>query len=223
MGYIHASAGLKKIRHAVMLDIAAFGIIVLMAALILFIEFKKRLSGMPAEMEGTLRVIAFFMTLAPIVLILLSLFVQLRGLRLAAKDEASFKIAYILNLIVIAASGVTSFLSMRNIGTDILGSVSNVISEISQMVVMMLVFRGALNLFAKEGQTDYVKQTKTTIALIVVVYLLSTVTGVISNFFGKTGGSGLISILCQLGSAVLHLIVLNSYIGFLGEASKKLG
>jgi uncharacterized membrane protein YfcA len=154
---------------------------------------------------------------------LLSLLMQLRGLHIAAKDEASFKIAYILNLIVIAASGVTSFLSMRNIGTDILGSVSNVISEISQMVVMMLVFRGALNLFAKEGQTDYVKQTKTTIALIVVVYLLSTVTGVISNFFGKTGGSGLISILCQLGSAVLHLIVLNSYIGFLGEASKKLG
>jgi hypothetical protein len=154
---------------------------------------------------------------------LLSLLMQLRGLHIAAKDEASFKIAYILNLIVIAASGVTSFLSMRNIGTDILGSVSNVISEISQMVVMMLVFRGALNLFAKEGQTDYVKQTKTTIALIVVVYLLSTVTGVIPNFFGKTGGSGLISILCQLGSAVLHLIVLNSYIGFLGEASKKLG
>ena len=223
MKFFNASEGLRKIRKAEILAvISVFGMLIaaLMAA---YLSYQEKHGALTENGTGAVGIALLAITFISMLVIVISFFMQLKGLQIASKDEGNFKTACWLIYIGIATSLIASILESAKIASPLMSSISELISNISEMAIIYLVCQGTINLLMKSGQPDLADKGNNILTIVIAAYLLSAIAEVGPSILGFSKTTSMIYNISEAAGAILQLIGLFSYIGFLGSSADALG
>ena len=169
-------------------------------------------------MLGTLTLSAFLLLMSGI-MSLLSLIFILVGLNRAAKDESSFRIAFILtfiNLILAILFGV-----FDTLGLSIFSPISTIVSNGMSIGVNIMVFRGIEHFARSLYREDVPKFGKGVLILLIVLNSITILVTLLS-FFQLPLGMAQVLVVLSVASGIATIVAYVLYLIYLSRAKNML-
>lgn len=151
------------------------------------------------------------------VLGIIALIMQIIGYIQTAKDEDSFKVAIYITIIGIVMVAVASMFSSNKT----LASVSNMVSDLINIIVSVLTIMGIANLAAKLKNNDIVDKCTNIFKVIIAIGVISLIAKCVSAFWPNQAGVTIAIVLIVI-SLVLSIVQYIMYIALLNKASNML-
>ena len=166
----------------------------------------------------TYSVVAGVFFVAAAIVPLVGFILNLVGLYQAGKDEENIRSAFIISIFVLIVEVVSIILGaiFKNPYT-ISGNVSEMLSNICQVIVMVLVITGVSNLAAALGRTDMDDRARLILTLVIVMYGLSIISRLILIIFRQGTAVDTISTIFSVAAYVFEIITYIMYLVFLGR------
>ena len=160
---------------------------------------------------------------AGFVLPLIALIINLIGLHTGGKDDDSIQSAFVLSVFVLIIEAVSVILSIifRSSQT-ISGNVSDVISNICEVIVMILVINGVCSLAEKLGKDKIIDSGRHIMTMVIIMYAISILSRLIMLLFGRSGAGNVIAFILQIAAGVFSIICYILYLVFLGKGKNML-
>ena len=206
MTFPNAHEGVKKIRTAELLYlIIAIGgfITAIMITVATASKDKSKMTGGLAVLATALGIIA-----------IVAFIINLIGLSKASKDDRGFKDALIFTLVGIILGALSSVFSKDPTITGVIDVVSNLIN----VLVMVFVVRGIMNLATKLGRNDMIDKGNGILKKVVVVHVIGLVINLIGTLLQRTDTVMTIAAVLLLVAGVIDVIVYFAYLKYLGKA-----
>ncbi len=221
MFFPDASEGLKKIRTAVIFELVATVFAVITGVMAIIAAMQMQQAGtdtMPAEAISPVAIITLIASLGIIVFSLISFFMELSGLKLAANDDSNFKTARTLIFAAIIFSVIAGFMQSLQ-GGSLFSQLSQILSNCVSMYVIYLVCKGASNLLTKCGKTELASKGPSAAMVIICARLVNTIAQSASALIGNNETVDMISGILVTVAGIAEIIGIFIYIRFLSSAS----
>ncbi|MDO4415915.1 MAG: hypothetical protein Q4C20_12715 [Erysipelotrichaceae bacterium] len=225
MFYHDASEGLKKIRTAVIFELVATIFAIITGVIAIFAAMQLQETGantLPAEAISPLAIVTLVASLAVMIFSLISFFMELSGLKMAANDDSNFQTARTLIFAAIITSVIAGVLQSFQGGGSTFSELSNIISNAVSMFVVYFVCKGASNLLNNIGHTVLARKGNTAATIIIVARLISTIAEAAVTFLGNNETVDMICAFILVGAGIAEIAGIFIYIRFLSDSSNAL-
>lgn len=156
------------------------------------------------------------------ILYIIAYIMNLVGMHQAGKDEDNFRSAFGISIAVLIISIGTAVLTGLSIGGNVPENIASTARTICEIIVMILVVGGIMNLAEMCRDEKMVRFGKTVSVLILVFVIAAAVATFISIFFGRLAWAQHVEGILDIISGVALFIGYIIYIIYLGKAKKML-
>lgn len=217
MIYENVKKGVSKIFAGEI--IAIFGTVGLMVTAVLSV-FALALSG-AGKSADSLFIAIGICAIVSIILMLAAYIVNLVGIGQAAKDEVSFRSAFYAAIFGIVFSLLSGFLGNASEGNLFAQRLISMIPELINLIMMVCIVSGILNISAKLHDSEMVGKGETILRIVFTVSMISFVVRAISGLIQSFAGAYVvISVLAFSG--LLSVINYFLYLSYLTKVKKML-
>lgn len=215
MNYPNALTGVKRIFKAEIIALAAEIIAVIIGA-----SHKVSLSFSYADSPPAWTIVLSALFLCSLILLIVSYFINLSGIRRAAKDEAQFRSALIFILLGLAAyvaGAVFQFLH-----NELIYNLCNSAADVFGLCSTICIVHAIINLAEELKRDDIGSKGGRIIIVIMLMYALSTISELIVYIFSSSAVSEIIHGVMSAVAGILSIVQFFLYLSYLKKAEKML-
>jgi predicted membrane channel-forming protein YqfA (hemolysin III family) len=218
MKYNNAYEGVRKIFRAEVMGLIAM----VCAGLVAFLAAYVLKDGPTGPASGMAAAIVIF-TLGASVLVIVSDYMNLIGLRTAAKDEENFRKGFIMAAVCIAISLLSGILASFNIGNEMMQSMFSLVSQVLSVAVSYYVLQGIMTLADKLENQEMKEKGRLVIYIYAGALLGSAVVSLISSLVRAEGVMAVVASVLSVIALIAGIVGYVCYIMYLHKAQKMLG
>ncbi len=204
--YSNAKSGIRKLYKAELMELISV-VLVVIGSVIAIVPFVGTLVG------GLIVVIAA-------IIAMISAILGLLALNKAGKDEAAFATAFkiiIIQLILTFVVGIFTAIFKNN---PLLGSITELIKQIVDIVVTYFVLTGLRRIFDSLGKSEMAAKSDKVWKIYALSIILSSVCGCLGD--SKLGAIKVLAVILSLVSLVASIVAYFKYLGFLKKSANEM-
>lgn len=213
MRYPNAASGVKKILASEILNLIA--IVCLSGALTFTAVVMFVSDGMNDDTKAMLALVCLPLLIGAAVPAIVGYILKIIGLNKARLDEPAFKTAFYCVFISLAATIFQAAFS----GNANVVRVMDLISDVSDLLIVIYIITGVRNLSVKMGRNDLDRTGMTIFKIMVSMFMLIIIADILSIIFG---GVGIVAASIAIAAGVLGVVQYILYIVFLVKANNML-
>lgn len=156
------------------------------------------------------------------ILPIIGFFINLAGLRQAAKDEDSFRTAFWISILAIVLSIVSVVISLLTAGTGIVDDIAGILMTVCEIIIFVFVIRGIMNLAQKLENEEVRSMGERILVGELILYCMSLIAKLISTFFQSSATASAVSGYLSIGTGILAIITYIVYLVYLAKAKTML-
>ena len=232
MRFPNAFKGVSKMFTAEILKLIAAGLLIAFGIAGLASSagaIELAVEGVPVT-EGMIEdnvnagglLVAVILGVGAMILYIIAYIMNLVGMHQAGKDEDNFRNAFGVSIAVLIISIGTAVLTALNIGGNVPENIASTARTICEVIVMLLVVSGIMNLAEMCKDERMVKFGKTVSVLVLIFVIGAAVATFISIFFGRLEWAQHVEGILDIISGIALFIGYIIYIIYLGKAKKML-
>ncbi len=166
--------------------------------------------------------VAGLLGIGAMILYIIAYIMNLVGLHQAGRDEDNFHTAFGVSIAVLVISIATAVLTGLSIGGKVPENIASTARTVCEIIVMILVVSGIMNLADSFRDEKMIKFGKTVSVIILIFVIGAAVATFISIFFGRMAWAQHVEGIMDIISGIALFIGYIVYIVYLGKAKKML-
>lgn len=217
MNYENVRKGVSKIFTGEIIGLFAT-VALMVTAVLSVLALAVNESGKSAN---TLFVTVGILAIVSIVLMLVAYIINLVGVGQAAKDEASFRSAFYIAIFGIVFSVLSGFLGNASEGNFFAQGLISMIPELINLIMMVCIVSGILNIFATLHNSEMVGKGETILRIVFTIAMISIVVRAFSGLIQSYVGTYIVMAVLAF-SGILSVINYFLYLSYLSKVKKML-